>query len=170
MRTFALLLTGLLLAIPVAGILLFVRPPTSPVESADAVVVLAGGTGERLRAAERLMDQGVAPTLVVSYGPSRLCAGEHGFEVICFVPEPSTTSGEAAEIGRLAAERGWESVAIVTSTHHVTRARITTGRCTDAEVRMVDAGSAIPTNEQRLRLIWHEVKGIVAVSLVGPAC
>jgi uncharacterized SAM-binding protein YcdF (DUF218 family) len=170
MRYVLLLLVVLLVAIPVTGILLFVRPPTGDVGDVDAVAVFAGGSGERLRAAQRLMDDGAGSVLVISYGPSRLCSGEARYEVICFVPEPSTTSGEAAEIGRLAEERGWESVAVVTSTHHVARARVATRQCTDAEVRMVDAGSAVPSNEVRLRLIRHEIQGLIATLVLNPAC
>ena len=53
----------------VATARLFVWPPTDPVEQADAVVVLAGGHGERLERGLDLVRNGVAPTLVLSFGP-----------------------------------------------------------------------------------------------------
>lgn len=160
----------LLLAVPAAAFAAFVRPPTGDVGQVDAVVALAGGVGERLRAARELVDDGAAPALVLSYGPSTLCASDQPFEVICFVPEPSTTVGEARRVGELVDEYGWESIAVVTSTHHVVRSRVLVGQCTDAEVRMVDAGSAIPTRGRRLRLIRHEIEGLLGSLLFDPAC
>lgn len=160
----------LLLAVPATVFVLFVRPPTGDVGQVDAVVALAGGQGERLRAARELVDDGAAPVLALSYGPSALCESDQPFEVICFVPEPSTTAGEARRIGELADEHGWESIAVVTSTHHLPRSRVVVGQCTDADVRMVDAGSAIPTREARLRLIRHEIEGLLGSVLLEPAC
>jgi uncharacterized SAM-binding protein YcdF (DUF218 family) len=169
MRAFTLIVLMMLVAVPVAGLLLFVRPPTGQLGEVDAVVALAGGTGERLRAAQRTMDEGAAPVLVLSYGPSQLCEGDHPFEVVCFVPEPSTTRGEAQEVGRLVEVHGWDRIAVVTSTQHVPRARMLVGQCADAEVTMVDAGSAFPTNRERMRAIFHEVTGLVA-TFIDPAC
>ena len=160
----------LVVAVPAALFVAFVRPPTGDVEQVDAVVALAGGSGERLRTARALVDEGVAPVLVLSYGPSALCAEDQPFDVVCFVPDPSTTVGEARRVGELVEEHGWGSIAVVTSTHHVARSRVVVGQCTDAEVRMVDAGSAIPTRERRLRLIRHEAQGLFAALLVEPAC
>jgi hypothetical protein len=47
---------------------LFVFPPTDEPGRADAVVVFAGGDGERQEAGVRLARQGVAPVLVISDG------------------------------------------------------------------------------------------------------
>jgi hypothetical protein len=164
-------LARVVVAVPLVAFVLFVRPPTADVDAVDAVGALAGGAGERLRVARELVeDDGAASVLVLSYGPSSLCAGDHPYEVICFVPDPSTTAGEAREVGRLADEHGWSSLAVVTSTHHVTRSRVLVGQCTDAEVAMVDAGSALPTQTRRLRVIRHEVEGLFAALLLDPAC
>jgi uncharacterized SAM-binding protein YcdF (DUF218 family) len=158
------------LAVVVAGVVLFLRPPEGDPHGADAIVALAGGAGERLRAAEGLMDEGASEILVLSHGPSTLCNGGQAYEVICFEPDPGNTRGEAREIGRLASERGWQRVAVVTSTQHVTRSRVLIGQCLDGDVEMVDAGSAFPTNERRLRAIRHELTGLLAAYLVEPAC
>jgi uncharacterized SAM-binding protein YcdF (DUF218 family) len=156
---------------PLAAIyLLFLSPPTTVPEQVDAVVMLAGGQGERLETAVDLAERGTAPVLVLSHGPSTLCGGGRPFEVVCFVPEPGTTVGEAREIGQLVAQHGWQDIAVVTSTHHVARSRTVVGQCTEADVHMVDAGSAEFTREQRGRIILHEFTGLVAALTVEPAC
>ncbi|MFI5046905.1 MAG: YdcF family protein, partial [Acidimicrobiia bacterium] len=93
------LLPVLALAGLVATARLFVWPETDRIERADAVVVLAGGDGERLDRGLQLMRDGVAPTLVLSFGPNRLCSGGQPFAVVCFAPSPETTRGEAEAIG-----------------------------------------------------------------------
>jgi uncharacterized SAM-binding protein YcdF (DUF218 family) len=105
--------------------------------------VLAG-SHSRLTTALRLMRRGVAPTLVISDGrepgwtrANRLCAGRTTLRVLCFRPHPYSTTGEAEAVARMAARRGWRSVVVVTSTFHVTRARMLFKRCTSARVLAV---------------------------------
>jgi uncharacterized SAM-binding protein YcdF (DUF218 family) len=109
---------------------------------ADAVVVLAGDH-LRLGKALELMTRRVAPTLVISDGlapgwrqANRLCRGGARFRVLCFRPSPYSTRGEARAMARMASARGWRSVVVVTSTYHVTRARLLFDRCVDAQVRV----------------------------------
>ena len=101
---------------------LFLFPSTSTPAHADAVVVLAGGDGERLDKGLELVRDGVAPNLVVSTGPDELCGTQHDFEVYCFLPDPDDTRGEAEAIGRIAAREGWHHLVLVTSDYHATRA------------------------------------------------
>ena len=114
-----------LVALVIVNLQLFVRPSTDEVGHADAVVVLAGGDGERLDHGLELMSDGVAPTLVASTGPNRLCNADpdRSYEVICFLPDPSNTRGEVEEIADLAREHGWERLVLVTSTYHATPRR-----------------------------------------------
>jgi uncharacterized SAM-binding protein YcdF (DUF218 family) len=111
---------------------------------ADAVVVLSGDH-LRLGKALELMARRVAPTLVISDGlapgwrqANRLCRGgaRGRFRVVCFRPDPYSTRGEARAVARMASARGWRSVVVVTSTYHVTRARLLFDRCVDASVRV----------------------------------
>src|SRR5438045_6692777 len=90
---------------------LFVWPVSSRPIPSDAIVVLAGGQGERLPRAVALVRRGLAPTLVISNGAAKgwilgnkLCGNQHSFQVVC--PSPATTRGEAQMIARLARERG----------------------------------------------------------------
>src|SRR5262249_13537622 len=135
-RRFGLAAITVMVLVPVlsvagflATMLLFVWPDTDAVDHADAVVVLAGGDGERLHRGLELVRGGIAPTLVLSFGPPGLCDGDEGFDVVCFAPSPENTRGEAEAIGRLARARGWSQLLVVTSTPHVTRARLLVGRC-----------------------------------------
>jgi len=61
-----------------------------------------------------------------------LCSGAKkvaGVRVVCFQPSPFSTQGEARVVARLARQRGWKRVVVVTSTFHVTRARMLFARC-----------------------------------------
>jgi uncharacterized SAM-binding protein YcdF (DUF218 family) len=126
----------------VASAVLFVWPPANdtPPEHADAVVVLSGGRDSRLDPALRLVDRGIAPILAISSPfrdprwttAIRLCNGETRhprFKVICFQAVPYSTRGEAETVTRLAKHEGWTRLVVVTSTYHVTRARMLFERC-----------------------------------------
>ena len=114
---------------------------------ADAVVVLAGGRKLRLEKGLELMRRNVADTLVISDGEAegwpeanRLCnGGARAFRVVCFTPDPYSTQGEAQAVARLGRERGWTSVAVVTSRFHVYRARMLFERCFGGDVAVVAA-------------------------------
>jgi uncharacterized SAM-binding protein YcdF (DUF218 family) len=151
----ALVLAGGLAAATARWIL---WPDTDEPGRADAVVVLGGGAGERLPAALELVKQGVAPVLLVSHGEREapeLCGREEPFEVICFEPKPDRTRGEAAYAARLARERGWRSILVVTSRYHAVRARMLFRRCFDGEVRAVGvrppSAGGLPTPKSLVR-------------------
>jgi uncharacterized SAM-binding protein YcdF (DUF218 family) len=125
----ALTVVLVVVAVVVVNLKLFVWPDSDSLRHADAVVVLAGGDGERLDRGLALVRDGVAPTLVASTGPNRLCSYEQTFRVICFVPDPNNTRGEVEAVARIAKEHGWKRIVLVTSTYHVTRARLLLDRC-----------------------------------------
>lgn len=134
----------------VATWVLFLRPREDKPKRADAVVVLSGGRKHRLREGLRLMRAGVAPRLVISDGrargwrqANRLCAGRASFRVICFKPRPYSTQGEAEDTARIAERNGWRSLVVVTSTFHVTRARMLFRRCFPGRVAAVGARSSL---------------------------
>lgn len=117
--------------------LLLFFPDESVPAHANAIVVLSGTKRARLERGLQLMRQGIAPVLVISRGlprqlpAERLCAAGHedGFRVFCFKPRPNSTRGEAEAVGRLAASRHWDSILLVTSRYHVTRAKLLFKRC-----------------------------------------
>lgn len=146
------------------------------VQPADAVVMFVGGSGERFDTALELMAAGRAPVLVVPNGRSvrrardeGLCTGDPGFEVLCPEPDPVTTRGEARAIGRVAAERGWDSVIAVTSSYHIARAELLLGRCFAGRIQAVGAEADLRPERWR-RLVRHELVGHLAHRTVFRGC
>lgn len=154
---------------------LFVWPVSAAPERADAVVVFAGGRGERLRAAMALIRDGVAPTLVISNGwdpvwadANRLCRGWSEATVLCPTPDPDTTEGEARMVATLAERAGWRSVVLVTSTYHVRRASLLLGRCYRGSVQAV---AARPRPALSLvSAVAHEWVGLASALATGQRC
>lgn len=146
-RIVLLVVLGLVLGWLITVAVLFAWPRQGSPTHADAVVVLSGGKGPRLARGLGLVERGVAPVLVISDGwdpdwpeANRLCAGRPaGFKVVCLRPSPYSTRGEARGVARLAAARGWRSVVLVTSTYHVSRARMLFERCLEGDVQAVGA-------------------------------
>lgn len=146
----ALVLVGIV-AVGVA-LPLVVIPETQPVPGdTDAVVLLSDGEGERAATAERVMPRGGTDLLVVSQTPGaewpagwpRCGESVDGYDVICFEPVPATTRGEARAIAEMAAQRRWDTITLLTSTYHVSRARMLFERCVDARVEVVDASTEL---------------------------
>jgi uncharacterized SAM-binding protein YcdF (DUF218 family) len=125
---------------------LFGFPQLDSPGRADAAVVLAGSP-HRLPVGLELVEEGAARALAVSLDPDvrdpssyRICrAGVEGVEVACFIADPYSTRGEARAVARLAAERGWDSVVVVTSRFHVFRSELLLERCFGGDIRMVEA-------------------------------
>jgi uncharacterized SAM-binding protein YcdF (DUF218 family) len=151
-RRILLVLVALVAAWLVACLVLFVWPPaeSSAPAHADVVVVLSGNT-RRLPPALALIRHGVAPVLALStvqrtkHWPQaeRLCAAHRyaNAHVVCFTAVPFSTRGEARTVARLAKERGWHSVVVVTSTFHVTRADLLFRRCFKGRLAMIGSPS-----------------------------
>jgi len=150
---------------------LFVWPWTNDAHRADAVIVLDGGTGERLDKARALMARRVAPTLAISAGrdldpdeADGLCTTPQQFEVVCFSPTPDSTRGEARALAMLARQNGWNEVVLVTSTYHVTRARMLVERCYDGRVDVV-AASPSTRPLHWVAALGHEWAALLAATL-----
>jgi uncharacterized SAM-binding protein YcdF (DUF218 family) len=159
------LLALLLAAFLAASAVLFVWPREDEPGRADAVVVLSGARGSRLAKGLELMRDGVARTLVISDGRApgwaegnRLCrSGGSKFRVVCFRPEPYSTEGEANDVAKLARERGWRSIVVVTSRYHLTRSRMLFRRCGDAAVRTVAADTSAGATALNLPFEWGKL-------------
>ena len=173
-RTLLLVLAGIVALWLAVVAILFVWPPadSGPPTHADVVVVLSGGLNRRLDPAIALVRRGVAPVLAVSGAfldphwtkAHRLCRHELGpthFRVLCFEPRPYSTQGEARAIARLARAHGWTRIVVVTSTYHVTRARMLIRRCYHGRLWMVGTSSAL----SRLPRAWVLESGKLFVQL-----
>lgn len=133
---------------------LFVWPSANerPPAHADAVVVLSGGGNGRLDPALKLVRRGLAPVLAISSAfksptwvtAQRLCRGQDGrqpFRVLCFTAKPYSTRGEAETFSRIARAHAWNRIVVVTSTYHVTRARMLFRRCFHGQLWTVGTSS-----------------------------
>lgn len=130
-------------ALTLASVVLFILYDDDEVTTADAIVVLAGSK-LRLPVGLEVVERGVAPVLVISDGldprsPSanRLCR-ERAL-VLCPKPDPYSTQGEARLVARLAGERDWDSIVVVSSRFHLFRARILFERCYRGRLAFVGA-------------------------------
>jgi uncharacterized SAM-binding protein YcdF (DUF218 family) len=108
---------------------LFVFPSTNAPRRSNAIVVL-GGSGPRLQKGLALAHAGYAPSLVLSgYSRSTCPTPPRHVRIICFLPHPDTTQGEAREVATLARTHSWHQIIIVPGTLQTTRARIRLKRC-----------------------------------------
>lgn len=165
------------LTIGLASVPLFLFPTRAGATHADAVVVLAGGRGERIETGIDLAVRGYGEVVVVSTGTgARLehidCdagTGPQGVAVLCMEPAFDTTRGEAQAVAELAESRGWDRILLVTSTYHLTRARWKFERCLDAEVIPVAAKPdiALPTH---VNSVFHEWVGLAISQTVSRSC
>jgi uncharacterized SAM-binding protein YcdF (DUF218 family) len=145
LRRLAVSVLILLLVWLTACVKVVIMPPVDRPVHSDAILVLGSPTVDgRLEEGLRLADAGYADTLVISIGWAEgrqriaACADDNPrYRVVCFQPDPTTTRGEAEELGRLARQHNWSSVLVVTSVYHISRARLVVNRCMPGTVRMV---------------------------------
>jgi uncharacterized SAM-binding protein YcdF (DUF218 family) len=169
-----LLVLGSLLVLGATSTL-FLWPESDAPRAADALVVLGPGRdGERFRRALSLERQDYAPVVVVSESrdPARwpierqLCATPHA---LCFRAQPFTTRGETRIVANLAREHGWRSLLVVTSTYHVTRARLLYDRCFRGRVTVVAAKPSGGLAEL-VATTLHEWGGLLDAVLLARTC
>lgn len=141
LRRAALVVVGvplaLALVIGISGFFVFKNARSDPLQLADAVVVLGGEHDGREDYGLSLAREGWAPTVVISnpYPADdsvmrRVCGRPgSGVEVICLRPSPLTTRGEADMVRRLAAQRSWDRVIVVSWRYHLPRARMVFRQC-----------------------------------------
>ena len=116
-------------------------PQADTARRADAIVVLGPVDGANVAKARQLIAQGISDQLVIStpYGPAPECANPPAnVQVLCFVPDPSTTRGEAQEIGRLAQQKGWTDIVVITWATHISRSRGLIEQCYQGALQMVE--------------------------------
>ncbi len=164
-----------MVVIGVGGLVLWPRLDLPP--GADAVVVLSGDHGERLRTGLELVERDVAPTLVLVGAPDfpaadAVCSTDdasRSFEVVCLRPNPDpNTRGQARATAALAAQRRWRTLAVVTSKQHVERARLMFDRCFPGELDVV--GAELPPQVDRTQTLAHEWLGLVHAVFVSRGC
>jgi uncharacterized SAM-binding protein YcdF (DUF218 family) len=172
-------LIALLMLLTLAALVgrLFIWPSSDPPGQVDAVLVLAGGHGERQATGARLVREGGAPVLVFSDGGrpgpvyDQLCRQRFtGARVLCLTPTVSTTRGEARAFAELAHRKGWRSVAVVTSSYHAHRAALLVGRCFAGVVRAVPAASTQVNGLEIIPFAMREAVAEAAARTVQRGC
>lgn len=118
------MLAGLLAAYLAVTVAFFVKPPLGSVTHPQAVIVL-DGYGNRDARGFAVARAAHVHTVAVSWPPYATCPSpQAGLRVLCFVPKPASTRGEARSVGRLARAHHWKSLIVVAGTTQVVRARL----------------------------------------------
>jgi hypothetical protein len=108
---------------------LFVWPRTDAPRKVDAIFVL-GGANDRVTKGLKLASEGYAPNLLISTPGSSACRySMEGVSIVCFHPSPDTTQGESRYVAKLASERQWRQIIVVSGTAQTLRARLRLDRC-----------------------------------------
>lgn len=164
------MLLAVALAYPV-----YVRPQIDPIQKADAVLILGGPSYARYGYGLELGSQEWAPTVVLS-NPNgardpwltEQCTLPRTYELLCFAPDPPTTKGEGRELARLASERGWRTVIVVTFRPHVSRARYILHQCFGGRLIMAEPGDPLSAGRWVAEYVYQTVGYVRAV--LQPGC
>ncbi|MDV6304435.1 YdcF family protein [Rhodococcus cerastii] len=132
-------------AFSIGGYFLFTNAGYDEPTAVDAIVVLGGDQDGRIDYALRLAAEGLTDTVVVSdpqgasdsREPSRCPEPSDKVRILCFVPDPLTTRGEAIYANQLSRENGWTHVMVITWRYHLPRAGYIFGQCFDGTTTMV---------------------------------
>ena len=160
---------GLLTAVPVFMVLF---PHDDDPRSPDGVVVLGGVGQERADLGIELSKSYDVPLVLSS--SATWFAKERGYRcslgnALCLArPRFAESTGEEARYtAEFVAERGWDHVTVVTSSHHTPRARILFRQCLPDQVSVV--GAPRPDGASVGEQI-REVAGIVAALTIRRGC
>lgn len=148
----------------VAGHFVIRNATEDAVSQADAVIVLGGEHDGRESYGLSAAQAAHASALVLSnpYSAadpvmSRMCSHAIGaIEVLCPRPDPSTTRGEAVMTSRLASERHWKSILIVSWRYHLPRTRLIFGQCLSGSGVAVTA-TAVPRAYELPMWFWQYI-------------
>lgn len=154
-----------------AAAVLALVPRNDEVGDVDAVIVLGGSGMERLELGVALATERDAPLVLSAEGIDRGAAAglTCDVEVVCVNPEPATTAGEALTMHELAAERGWDRVAVATSDFHTNRSRALFRQCFGDRVDVVGADTPTTVRGEIYRST-RELVGHVAGRTLRRAC
>jgi len=162
--------TFALVVVTLGGV--FAMSPRDDVpERPDAIVILGGSAVERTALGLELRDRhGGLLVLPPSIVPHAASLGVHcGGDVICTTPDPDTTAGEARVVAELAAEHGWDELAVATTRFHSTRARVLFRQCLGDRVNVVGAPRPDGSTVGPLKYL-REIAGIVVGTTVRRPC
>lgn len=154
----------------------FINPDEDSSVTVDAIVLFAGGAGERLDTALQQIDSGRSDSLITNPGVEawagdgpvrKLCADQNKlpFSLYCFIVAGDSTGDEAREFSRIARSQNFQSVLVVTGSDHLHRAEAWMRRCFGGAV----FGTAAPIRPT-LAGIAHEWGGMLKFWVSGRDC
>jgi uncharacterized SAM-binding protein YcdF (DUF218 family) len=165
-----LLLAGAaaVVAFGLTSALWIVWPQTSGPERADAIVVLSG-SGPREAHGLALASEGYAPVVLFSLGalPTMPCPERAGVRVVCFVPDPVDTRGEAELASRYALAHHWNRLLIVPGRFQATRAALLFHRCYTGTIFLSPASQALGSAPYLFLYQWG---ALLKAALVVRSC
>ena len=139
------------------------HPTVDPFQSIDAIYVLGPAEG-RIDLGRELAAEYGAESLLVTVSVNEktgevyekdFCDKQAGYEVICLNPDPYTTQGEAEELAAYAVEQGWDTVAVLTGTPHISRARLWTERYVQADVVMWETDEVMSLTDWAYAFVYQ---------------
>lgn len=135
----------------VAGLPVYVFPAQSTPAHSDVVFVIGPAQQWRLDLGRELVEDGHGDVLLVS-APAEdsgiaTCDEPQTIEVICELPIPFTTQGEARILQRQMAEHGWTTATVITSTPHIVRTRMIMDRCVPDGVSVIGRSDGFGLND-----------------------
>jgi uncharacterized SAM-binding protein YcdF (DUF218 family) len=152
----AALITFNLMLVALGGLLII----ADPLEPAQVVVVLSGGSGDRIQEAARILQEKNASRLIITHPEPEpggettnlqrqeaLNAGIPGGDILITGSHGNSTYAEALELRRFLEERGLVSALVVTDPFHSFRTRLI--------FREVFRGSGIDINVRPVRDHWY---------------
>lgn len=136
LEAIVLVLVVVLVDIGISGYVGLTNAKVDTLQRADAIIVLGGEHDGREDYGLQLAREGWASTVVIS-NPywdgdpvmKRVCHDPKDVEVICVRPDPLTTRGEALVMRRLADERSWSKIIVISWRYHLPRARLVFQQC-----------------------------------------
>ena len=143
---------------------------SSELKSADVIIVLGGGLGDRERYASDLFHQGMALHLIATGAPLGSQTGAAAMvalgvprEAIVLANGTLSTHGDALRSRQIMEERGWHSALLVTDPYHIRRS-LWSFRSTFQGTSLTVSPAAVVDSWFRADDWWQSVAGFVAVN------
>lgn len=171
-RRLHVLLYAIPLLVIAAGLPVYVFPPQQTPARADVAFVLGSPDAWRIDLAEGLIDERRVSALLISVPPGQTppstCSTPMPYPVECVRPNPSSTLGESRLLRNELAAHGWRTAVVITSTPHITRARLILHQCVPSGVSVIGRSDGIDLGEWGRQYVYQTVAMVKA--LAEPAC
>ncbi|ETD30520.1 YdcF family protein [Williamsia sp. D3] len=160
----------------ISGYFLFTKAHMDRLSAADAIVVLGGEHDGREKYGLQLATQGYADIVLLS-NPyqagdglmKQACSSStRQVKVVCFLPNPGTTRGEAIFTQQMAERFGWGHVIVVTWRYHLQRTRYIFSQCFGGRATVTAVPRAYDFSFAKWESIYaYQVAGFVKAAVVG---